>query len=348
MQGTSNKYVTYSLIAFILFIGALFPYGGFAQNITKPANNQRCKVVFRINSQPLDSLLIAPSSVYFPISESNTALPIFNYQTQTLYWPDSIALDSIQICYTVIPELKKVNYLRNLESYEGLRFYMDQPEVIAPTLTSQELFSTPKLNKSGSITRGISFGNTQNAFVNSQLNLQMQGMLSDDIKLTAVINDQQVPYQPEGNTQNIREFDRVYIQLEHKKANLIAGDVVLASAPDSPFLRYYNNIQGGSFQINWADSANPSQTFVSAGVAKGKFASIIITPLDGVQGPYRLQVPDAEGFIMINANTERVYIDGQLLKRGFNLDYIIDYNQGEIIFNNTIVITRYSRIRVDF
>lgn len=351
MQDTSNKYVTYSLIAFIFFIGAIFPYGGFAQNIAKlgsKTGNQRCKFVYKKTAQSLDSFLIAPNSVFFPASEPNSAFPFFDYQTQSLYWPDSIAIDSIQICYTIVPELKKVTYLRNLESYEGLRFYMDQPEVIAPTLTSQELFSTPKLNKSGSITRGISFGNTQNAFVNSQLNLQMQGMLSDDIKLTAVINDQQVPYQPEGNTQNIREFDRVYIQLEHKKANLIAGDVVLASAPESHFLRYYKNIQGGSFQINWADSANPSQTFVSAGVAKGKFASIVITPLDGVQGPYRLQVPDAEGFIMINANTERVYIDGQLLKRGFNLDYIIDYNQGEIIFNNTIVITRYSRIRVDF
>lgn len=353
MKGVSVNNATYLQLAFLLFIGASFFCGlkVQAQNnttITNSGSTKRCKVVFKKNSQALDSFLIAPNSLYFPSSTTQANLPSFNYQSQLLYWSDSLAIDSITVCYTVIPDLKKAVFIRNLATYDGLFLYMDRPEVLAPTLTSQELFSTPKLNKSGSITRGISFGNTQNAFVNSQLNLQMQGMLSDDIKLTAVINDQQVPYQPEGNTQNIREFDRVYVQLEHKKANLIAGDVVLAATPESYFLKYYKNIQGGNLQINWADSAKPSQTFIAAGVAKGKFASVNIAPIDGVQGPYRLQVPDAEGFIMINANSEKIYLDGQLLKRGFNLDYVIDYNQGEIIFNNAIIITRYSRIRADF
>jgi hypothetical protein len=353
LKGVSVNNATYLLLAFLLFLGAVFFCGLKAQAQNNPSttsakSNKRCKVVAKQASQALDSLLIAPNSLFFPNNSTEVSLPQFNYQSQLLTWPDSLLLDSVIVCYTIIPDLKKEVFIRNFSTYQGLLFYMDRPEVIAPTLTSQELFSTPKLNKSGSITRGISFGNTQNAFVNSQLNLQMQGMLSDDIKLTAVINDQQVPYQPEGNTQNIREFDRVYVQLEHKKANLIAGDVVLAASPESHFLRYYKNIQGGNLQVNWADSANPSQTFVAAGVAKGKFASINIAAIDGVQGPYRLQVPDAEGFIMINANSEKVYLDGQLLKRGFNQDYVIDYNQGEIIFNNTIIITRYSRIKVDF
>ncbi|MFZ9046736.1 MAG: hypothetical protein ACO2ZZ_12825, partial [Cyclobacteriaceae bacterium] len=36
------------------------------------------------------------------------------------------------------------------------------------------------------------------------------------------------------------------------------------------------------------------------------------------------------------------------LKRGFNEDYIIDYNLGEITFTSRVLITRFSRLRVDF
>src|SRR5690606_34058821 len=35
-------------------------------------------------------------------------------------------------------------------------------------------------------------------------------------------------------------------------------------------------------------------------------------------------------------------------KRGFNYDYTIDYNQGEITFTTNVLITQYSRVRVDF
>ncbi|MBY0427100.1 MAG: hypothetical protein K2Q22_15805, partial [Cytophagales bacterium] len=44
----------------------------------------------------------------------------------------------------------------------------------------------------------------------------------------------------------------------------------------------------------------------------------------------------------------KVFIDGRLLQRGFDKDYTIDYNQALIKFNNNIVITKFTRIRVDF
>ena len=36
------------------------------------------------------------------------------------------------------------------------------------------------------------------------------------------------------------------------------------------------------------------------------------------------------------------------MERGFDRDYVIDYNLGEITFNNHIVITQFTIIRVDF
>ena len=52
--------------------------------------------------------------------------------------------------------------------------------------------------------------------------------------------------------------------------------------------------------------------------------------------------------MIILANSERVFLDGVLLERGFNRDYTIDYNQGQITFTNRVLITEFSRIRIDY
>ncbi|HSI89976.1 MAG TPA: hypothetical protein VK927_02620, partial [Adhaeribacter sp.] len=207
---------------------------------------------------------------------------------------------------------------------------------------------TPGLNKSGSYSRGISFGNTQNVFVNSALNLQLEGKLSEEINIIASVTDQNIPFQPEGNTQQLQEFDRVFITLQHRRWALTGGDIVLRNRP-SNFLRFYKNVQGGALEVK--SEPHPDKgynTSVAASLAKGKFASQIITQIESVQGPYRLTGQGGDKFIIVLANSERVYLDGRLLQRGFDFDYVIDYNQAEITFMPKHLITRNSRIRVDF
>ncbi|GAB3306721.1 hypothetical protein [Hymenobacter tenuis] len=345
--------------------------------------------------------------------------------------------DSILVCYRVLPlQLSAERYLRPRRLMDSVEFWRRPTFGTEDFAVKEQILSTPGINKTGNLSRGVSFGNAQNVFVNSSLNLQLEGQLTDQINLTAAISDQNVPFQPEGNTQQLQEFDRIYITLTHPRWNLTAGDVVLRNKPDY-FLRFYKNIQGAAVETNFgqlpvggfgggsgpgvsnpqlfqypnaagtstgtfitvpptvpppagtgagqnttpAGSTNPngispngvgpkgvsqtvitspasaakstgpqrfSTTSVAAGVAKGKFASIDIQPLENVQGPYRLRGPNGEQFIIVLANSERVYLDGRLMVRGFDFDYVIDYNQAELTFSPRHLITSNSRIKVDF
>ena len=204
------------------------------------------------------------------------------------------------------------------------------------------------LNRSGSISRAISIGNNQDLSLSSTLNLQLSGRLSEELEVIAAISDDNIPIQPEGNTQQIQDFDRVYIQLLHKNYTLTAGDFELRK-PNSYFLNYFKKAKGGYVQSTYENSKNYSiKNDAAIAIAKGKYNRLQFLGKEGIQGPYRLTGSSNESFIIVLAGTERVFIDGVLLKRGENQDYTIDYNTAEITFMPRRIITAYSRITVEF
>jgi hypothetical protein len=301
----------------------------------------------------LDSLSVLPESVRVTDNTGKTHPFNFTFSSRVL----QLALDhlqqqdSLQVCYrTMSVRLDQTFSKRTLMAdYDSTALFKDTRIQAIPALDiREELFPTTNLYKTGSLTRGVSFGNTQNVFVNSALNLQLEGDIGENLKIRAGITDQNVPFQPEGNTQQIQDFDNVLIELYNDNFSLAAGDVVLQQR-QSEFLRYYKNVQGlqftSKYKLNGGWEAS-SQGFVS--VAKGKFASMQLPVLEGVLGPYRISGPNNERFVIIMANSERVFLDGKLLQRGFNADYVIDYNQAEITFTPKVLITQYSRVRVDF
>ncbi len=258
--------------------------------------------------------------------------------------------DSLEFEYRTYPfAAYKPVYKFSRTLYDSILSFVDYPGLEKPAGEKrEELFALPGIQKNGAITRGISLGNNQNGFVNSSMNLQLEGNISPQIKLTAVLSDQNVPFQPQGNTQQIRELDRILIQLDHKQGQLQAGDIVLKNEP-SQFLRFFKNIQGGQAMAFWDSTISNSQTRIGGGVAKGKFASIVVPVREGVQGPYRLRPPNNPDLsVVILANSERIYFDNRLLKRGFNQDYVIDYNTGELTLNNNLLVTQFTRLRCDF
>ncbi|MEM9992178.1 MAG: hypothetical protein AAF738_10465, partial [Bacteroidota bacterium] len=178
-------------------------------------------------------------------------------------------------------------------------------------------------------------------------NLQLAGELGDEVQILAAITDENIPLQAEGNTQNLQEFDRLYIQLKRRQTELTAGDYEL-TRPQSYFMNYYKKLQGATLQHTTEFASSKWMNKASVAVARGKFARNMPLALEGNQGPYKLRGNEGERFIIALAGTEKVFLDGELLERGIERDYIIDYNRAELTFTNQRLITKDRRIIVEF
>ncbi|MCB0264876.1 MAG: hypothetical protein KDH98_17125 [Calditrichaeota bacterium] len=199
------------------------------------------------------------------------------------------------------------------------------------------------LQKSGSIVRGIELGNNQDLTLNSGLNLQLSGQIAPDVEILAALTDESTPIQPEGNTQTLREVDKVFIKLTSPHLGGTLGDFNMQYR-ESMFGNLQRKLQG----ISATHTAKTFEQQVTYGTSRGFFHSNRLLGQEGNQGPYLLNGRNGEREIIVLAGTERVYVDGILQTRGENNDYVIDYGLAQITFTNKKLITSENRIEVDF
>ena len=203
------------------------------------------------------------------------------------------------------------------------------------------------LNTSGSITRGVTVGNNQNTVLNSNLDLQITGKISDKVSLRASLQDSNIPLQDGGYSQKLDQFDNIFMELFSNDWNIRAGDVFLENR-NTQFLNFNKKVQGLSTSFNFGGEENKTNVFASVAFVKGQYAKSTFTGQEGNQGPYKLKGQNGELYVLVISGSERVYVNGVLLKRGENNDYVIDYNAGEIVFTSLFTITSEMRINVEY
>ena len=221
--------------------------------------------------------------------------------------------------------------------------------------------STPYLGnirKNGSIVRGFTLGSNRDLTLQSGFNLQLSGNLTKDVEVVASLTDENIPIQPEGNTQTLQEIDKIFIQVKSKNLFATFGDydigyqlsddknLYFKDAPEFAFVR--RRLQGGKFQGELEQGFLKTRNTFTIASSRGKFATNYFNGVDGLQGPYKLTGQNGERDIIVIAGTEKVYVDGEIMTRGESNDYVIDYSTAEITFTPNRLITSASRITVDF
>ncbi|MDP4274239.1 MAG: hypothetical protein Q8907_08175 [Bacteroidota bacterium] len=334
----------------VIILFAFLPVYVCAQEFS---NLKARKLILTGDTLLVDSLSIVPGTLRL-FNQAGQLIPDSAYQTdyaKSQIMPHKkLKGQTVTLMYRHFPYSFTKPYFHNdfsklknlsVNSHAPIRFEMLDGK-------SFPLFENDGLTKSGSLSRGISFGNNQDVIVNSVLNLQMSGKISNNLNLAAAISDNNIPIQPDGYSQQIQDFDKVYISIYNDNLNLTAGDFELES-PAGYFMNLYKKSQGIKFSATVKTGKESLlKTIVSGAISKGKYNRMLFNGQENNQGPYLLTGVESETNIIVLSGTEKVYIDGKLMKRGQDNDYTIDYNSAQITFTAHQLITKDKRIAVEF
>ena len=214
---------------------------------------------------------------------------------------------------------------------------------IPPRATEESAASSrAHLDIRGSKTVSLEIGSSEDLTVRQSLDVSLSGEIVEGVRVRGVLSDRQTPLQAEGRTTELSDLDRVFLEVEGPRAGMVLGDFVLRG-PGGLFTRYERQLEG----IRVTGRTERGNASVAAATIPGVYQSIDFTGVEGKQGPYSLRPAGASLDAAVVAGTERVWLDGELLVRGEDRDYLIDYAASTLTFTGRRVVNQASRITVD-
>jgi hypothetical protein len=326
------------------------------QMLSQDLSNQReALLVIRRDTIRYDTLPTVAGSVVLLNTHdrriADTSYTLRPWESTLVLSPElKAAYSKLRIRYRVMPKsFTKEYYHKDIRTVrtipEQVFTYKKLSGQVKPVSAP---FQADKIIQSGSISRGLTIGSNQDAVVNSGMDIQLSGKLSDDINITGAISDKNIPLQAEGTTQKIHDIDRVYLNVYNDQSQITAGDYHIAN-PSGYFMKVNKKVQGAGVRHHYMPgNGAKAVTSLNGAIAKGRYCVQSFRGEEGNQGPYKITGCNNETYIIMLSGSERVYIDGTLMKRGENNDYVINYNTSEITFTSNRPITKDKRIKVEF
>jgi len=199
------------------------------------------------------------------------------------------------------------------------------------------------LRVGGSKTFGITVGSERDMSLEQSLRMSVSGNITRDVAVNAYLSDQNTPLVPEGDTEELRSLDDVLVEIEGEHVGATMGDYQLV-------------IDGGTLATVRRDLSGIEATgelgqgslLLAGARLNGEFTSLTLRGQDGKQGPYLLTDRSGVEGVVVVAGSERVWLDGGLLVRGRDRDYVIDYAAGSIEFTERRPVTSDSEITADY
>jgi len=264
-----------------------------------------------------------------------------DYNSGYIYFKRTIPLNSnLKINYKIIPIDIKREYKRRLFTPKEEK---QKSEIQRGEMTKKrEPTPESSLQVSGTKTFSVSLGSKRSLSPDQSLNVNISGNVSKDVSILAILSDQELPFQPEGTTEELSDFDQKLIKISSPNFSATMGDF-RASLSDSELVFFSRALEGVSANAKFRSL---NLDVIPSAIPKGESASKTIYGVEG-QSEYRIDVNGR--FVVVKAGSEIVWLNGEKMTRGEDNDYIIrDYGDPTIEFTNKHLITSNDVIRVDF
>lgn len=338
-------------LALILIVLLLSHTPTAAQNDTTPSISNLHHALIPITPLPqrISSLPVLPNTIQLKGNAEDIAFQLDSTLTRIAFsaprhrYGDTLALTFRTIDLPLHSSFLAKELLEILSPDSALSPLTDEKKHLPPAMP------TPPIIIEGIAERSLGVGNQSYASPSAGIiNLSIRGPLYHTARFEARIIDNFIPFQPDGTSARIKNIDKIFLRVFDSSWRVEAGDILIEECKGK-FLRQREETQGlgGAWQnrIGTWDSVAFNATI---GTAKGEIERTDIAPIEGVQGPYPLMGTRNFTQVVVRADSERVFIDGELLTRGEKNDYTIDYNLGTVTFTAKRPINSHMRIVVEY
>jgi len=256
----------------------------------------------------------------------------FTLKGDTLFLPRNLLCKEIKIQYES-NQLEKTYFLYSLKGENNEKINSERKNRVTFEKSAEPSYLEHSIKVEG--TKSISISTSQNGITLSQGMYANLSGYAGNLQIEGVVENS-------GSDQNystLRELDQAYLRLRGQKVNLQVG--VFRNE------RYELRVPvlGLSGQV---DNDRIGHLKLTYGEEKGLTNRMIFWGENGAQGPYILAGINGETNIEIIEGTEKVYIDGVLMKPGKNGDYVLDTRSSTLIFTPKRPILKGQKIEIIF